>query len=96
MYLGWYPLSNASSSWLKWCFFRNSTSTRAKARFSGVGLFPGSAIGSLNSEATHCMVPPSILSLVANGIFLDETLTLDTPIGVVIIQCKHYSGRKLT
>lgn len=66
MYFGWYPLSNPNCSCVKPRRSRSSTSTVAKARFSGVlgaFLFVRAAIGRFHTRPCQHIVLQSILSL---------------------------------
>ena len=65
MYLGWYPLSKASASWLMPRSCRIVIRTRAKALFSRAPRsvrLPGVIIGSLNRGPSQYIMPQTILS----------------------------------
>jgi len=66
MYLGWYPLSKPSCSWVRPRRCRSSVRTIAKARFSGVlgaFLLRDAAMGSFDSAVSQRIVLQSILSI---------------------------------
>ncbi len=66
MYLGWYPLSKPSCSWVRPRRCRSSVRTIAKARFSGVlgaFLLRDAAMGSFDSAVGQRIVLQSILSI---------------------------------
>ncbi len=66
MYLGWYPLSKASASWLIPRSCLSVIRTRAKALFSRAPRsvrLPGGIIDSLDRGPSHYIMPQTILSV---------------------------------